>query len=91
MLSQWISPTLLQVSLRLAAVPNAVLDAPSVWALRKLVSDPAPKALLQRYWLRLMEPYSDFVPRITLTQHLERFSEILAVVVLDPAFNQFDQ
>jgi hypothetical protein len=63
----------------------------SVWVLRKVVSDPAPKPLLQRYWLRLMEPYGDFVPRITLTQHLERFAEILAVVVLDPAFNQFDQ
>jgi hypothetical protein len=38
-----------------------------------------------------MEPYGDFFPRVTLTQHLERFAEILAVVVLDPAFNQFDQ
>jgi hypothetical protein len=68
-----------------------VIAKAPVQVLRKVASDPAPKSLLQRYWPSLMEPYGDFVPRMTLTQHLERFAEILVVVVLDPAFNQFDQ
>ena len=38
-----------------------------------------------------MEPHGNFVPRVPLTQHLENITDLLAMVLLDPTFDQFDQ
>jgi hypothetical protein len=59
--------------------------------LREVLFDPSPESLLQRLWLRVMEPRGNFVPRVPLTQHLENITDLLAMVLLDPTFHNFDQ
>src|SRR5579862_1930371 len=59
--------------------------------LREVLFDPSPESLLQRLWLWVMEPRGDFVPSVPLTQHLENLANLLAMVHLDPSFDQFDQ
>jgi len=53
--------------------------------------DPSPESFFERLRLDALELSCDFVPCVALPQHLEHLSDVGALVLLDPAFDQFDQ
>lgn len=59
--------------------------------LREVLFDPSPESLLQRLRLRVMEMRGDFVPGVSMAQRLESLTDLLALVLFDPAFDQLDQ
>ena len=59
--------------------------------LREVLPDPSPESFLHGLGLGVMELCGDFLPGVPLTPHLEDPTNLLAMIALDPAFNQFDQ
>lgn len=59
--------------------------------LREVLPDPSPESFLHSLGLGVMELCGDFLPGVPLTPHLEDPTNLVAMVALDSAFDQFDQ
>jgi hypothetical protein len=57
---------------------------------REVLSDPSPESLLHRCRCPLAEPLSNLFPGVPLAQHPEDFSDLFAMVFLDPLFDQIE-
>ena len=56
--------------------------------LRKVALHPPPEPLLECLRLLVTEPLSDFLPGVTLAQHLEDLPDLLAMILIDATFDQ---
>jgi hypothetical protein len=56
----------------------------------EVLSDPSPESLLQRCRCPLAEPLSNLFPGVPLAQHPEDFSDLIAMVLFDPVFDQIE-
>ena len=63
----------------------------SLTSILEVASNPSPESLLQCFRLRVLETRGNFIPRVSLAQQSENFTDILAMILLDPAFDEFDQ
>jgi hypothetical protein len=64
---------------------------PSLTSVLEVASYPSPESLLQRFRLWILETRRNFIPPISLAQQSENLTDILAMILLDPAFDEFDQ
>lgn len=79
------------VSPSLYVYPPFPAQWPSLTSILEVASNPSPESLLQCFRLRVLETRGNFIPPVSLAQHFENFTDILAMILLDPAFDEFDQ
>src|SRR6516164_8533658 len=53
---------------------------PSLTSVLEVASDPSPESLLQCFRLRVLETRGNFIPPVSLAQHSENFTDILAMI-----------